>query len=147
MTILHAIIQVFIFVLMVLYDYGNLKAITHDPDDTLGLVVIHFLAVAFIVTLFFAHKSIINFIFGRIFRIVIRACIPLSLLVIEGQLIFNGWIYAILTVVCAAAALLAIALISVVNLFKAKKTPLTHRQKNKYKIVCRKDELEKEENA
>lgn len=149
--IIHAIIQVLILVLMALDGYSDLGVIANNPDHTLSLVVFHFLVVAVIVALFFAHESIIyDFVLAsgglRIF-LCISAAILLLLFDFAAFILTNGWFYAILTVLSVAFALIAIGVISVVNRCKAKKPSLSHRQKEEYHIACQKDELAKKENA
>lgn len=149
--IIHAIIQVLILAFMALDGYSDLGVIANNPDNTLSLVVFHFLVVAVIVALFFAHESIIfDFVLGsgglRIF-LCISAAILLLLFDFAAFILTNGWLYAILTVACVAAALIAIGVISVVNRLKAKNPPLTRSQKKEYDIACQKDELARKENA
>ena len=149
--IIHAIIQVLILAFMALDGYSDLGVIAKNPDHTLSLVVFHFLVVAVIVALFFAHESIIfDFVLGsgglRIF-LCISAAILLLLFDFAAFILTNGWLYAILTVACVAAALIAIGVISVVNRLKAKNPPLTRSQKKEYDIACQKDELARKENA
>lgn len=149
--IIHAIIQVLILAFMALDGYSDLGVIANNPDNTLSLVVFHFLVVAVIVALFFAHESIIyDFVLGsgglRIF-LCISAAILLLLFDFAAFILTNGWLYAILAVACVAAALIAIGVISVVNRLKAKNPPLTRSQKKEYDIACQKDELAKKENA
>lgn len=149
--IIHAIIQVLILAFMALDGYSDLGVIANNPDHTLSLVVFHFLVVAVIVALFFAHESIIfDFVLGsgglRIF-LCISAAILLLLFDFAAFILTNGWLYAILTVACVAAALIAIGVISVFNRLKAKNPPLTRSQKKEYDIACQKDELARKENA
>lgn len=149
--IIHAIIQVLILAFMALDGYSDLGVIAKNPDNTLSLVVFHFLAVAVIVALFFAHESIIfDFVLGSgALRIVVCVSAALLLLTFDfaAFILTNGWFYAILTVLSVAFALIAIGVISVVNRCKAKNPPLTRRQKKEYDIACHKDELAKKENA
>lgn len=149
--IIHAVIQVLILVLMALDGYSDLGVIAKNPDHTLSLVVFHFLVVAVIVALFFAHESIISdFVLGSgAFRIIVCVSVALLLLTFDFAtfILTNGWLYAILTVLSVAFALIAIGVISVANRCKAKNPPLTRRQKKEYDIACRKDELAKKENA
>lgn len=149
--IIHAIIQVLILAFMALDGYSDLGVIANNPDHTLSLVVFHFLVVAVIVALFFAHESIIyDFVLAsgglRIF-LCISAAILLLLFDFAAFILTNGWLYAILTVLSVAFALIAIGVISVANRCKAKNPPLTRRQKKEYDIACRKDELARKENA
>lgn len=149
--IIHAIIQVLILAFMALDGYSDLGVIAKNPDHTLSLVVFHFLVVAVIVALFFAHESIIfDFVLGSgAFRIIVCVSVALLLLTFDfaAFILTNGWLYAILAVLSVAFALIAIGVISVANRCKAKNPPLTRRQKKEYDIACRKDELAKKENA
>lgn len=149
--VFHAIIQVLILVLIALDGHSDLGVIANNPDHTLSFVIFHFLVVAVIVALFFAHESIISdFVLGSgAFRIIVCVSVALLLLTFDfaAFILTNGWLYAILTVACVAAALIAIGVVCLINRSKAKNPPLTRRQKKEYDVACQKDELAKKENA
>lgn len=78
-------------------------------------------------------------------------CIPSILVFLkldfDAFTMTKGWLYAILTVVCAATALIAIGVIIFMNRSRAKNPSLNRRQKEEYCIACQNDELAKKKNA
>lgn len=148
--IFHALIQVLIIVLLVLDGNSDSGFLANDPDPTLSLAVFHSLVTVLIVALVFARESIVDFVFGsgglRIF-VCISAALLLLLCDLAAFIVTNGWIYALLTVLCVALALIAIGVIILVDRGKAKNPTLTRRQKKEYAAACQKDALAKEANA
>lgn len=148
--IIHGIIQALILALMALDGCSDLGVIAKNPEDTIQIVLLHFLAVAVIVTLFFTHKRIINnYVLGLgRFKIILCGFIAFNLLILDiVSFKLIGWFYAILTVTCVIAAIIAIKVVNLINRSKAKKPSLNRRQKEEYHIACQNDALAGKENA
>lgn len=148
--IIHAVMQVLILALMALDGYSAWGVIAKNPEDTLAFAAVHLLMVAVIVALSFTGKRIArNFSLGiRRFWIIVGGLAALVILKLDVDSLrsINGWLYAILTVVCVVAALIANGVVRLINRRKAKKPSLNRRQKEEYRVACQKDELAKKEN-
>lgn len=147
--IIHAIIQVLILALMAFDCYSDLGVIAKNPEYTGYILVLNFFVVAAIVSLFFAHKRIINFITHSKIRTIVCGLGTLIFLTYEFAAISvtNGWLYAILIVACAVVALIAIGVVNKNNRSKANNPSLSSSQEEEYSIACQNDELAKKENA